>query len=287
MRVTGLPVIEIVHSADSPLNDPTCFLLQAWKDLWGSRVTAARLFRRKIAQNYRYSSLGLAWAFAPPAITAFLLTLSKGINHKMGAPSQVPPQFYAVFGLMLAQTFLETFNTQRAIFTQHRYEMSFNRAPMEGPLLAGIAENLFSLGIKFGILIVLFILFQTPLVTTLPLGLLGIGSIFLLGSGLGLLLAPLSALKIDVENAMSFFPWLLFVLTPIFVVATPGTGLAQIYRYNPFTWAFNAIRAFTYGDPAGYWMPLTLTIAVSFCLLPLSWLFCRIARPYVMERFLK
>ena len=281
------PAFEKVYSAESPLTDPARFLSDAWKDLMGARSTAVRLFRQKTAQRYRYSSLGLAWAFAPPAITAFLLTLTKGVPHAAGAPSQTPPQFYAVFGLMLAQTFLETFNTQRTIFSSHRYEMSFNRAPMEGPLLAGIADNLFSLSIRFGILIVLFILFRTSPAVTLPLGLLGIGSLFLLGSGLGLLLAPLSALKIDVENATSLFPWLLFVLTPIFVETKPGVGLSQIYRYNPFTWIFDATRAFTYGTPAGHGPALALSLSLSVCLLPLAWLFCRIARPYVVERFLK
>lgn len=275
-----------IYSAESPLLSQRKFLSQAWRDLVGSRETAVRLFRQYIAQRYRYSSLGLVWAFAPSAITALLLTLSKRSPSSSSTLDHVAPQFYAVFGLILAQTFLETFNTQRGIFSGHSYVLSRQRAPIEGFLLSGVADNLFNLGIKVCILVVMFLLFRVKPAFTLPLGLIGVGSIFMLGSGLGLMLAPLSALKRDIDNVMNFFPWVLFGLTPVFVEARPGSGLYQIYRFNPLTWIFEATRNYAYGSGSGFGRPLIIALVASGCLVPIAWLFCRIARPYVVERFL-
>lgn len=278
--------ITTTSSAESPLLNPRRFLAEAWGDLSRSRGTAIRLFRQSIAQRYRYSSLGLLWAFAPPVVTALVLTLSNRSSGAADLHAAVPPAFYAVFGLVLAQTFLETFGTQRALFNTHRYLLSRHRVPIEGLILTGLADSLFSLLIKLGILTALFLFYRIAPGPGLLLGLIGIGSIGLLGAGLGLLLAPLSALKRDLDNVMQFFPWVLFGLTPVFVAPRVGAALFQIYRYNPLTWLFDAVRACSYGHPTGYGTLLLFACCSAAILLPLSWLLCRIARAYVVERFL-
>ena len=201
--------------------------------------------------------------------------------------SGVPPQVYAVFGLVMAQTFLETLSTQRALFTTHRHLLSRHRTPIEGMMLAGLGENLFGLAIKMGVLAVVFLVFKITPAQTLPFGLAGMCGIFLLGSGVGLLLAPWNALSKDLDNAMGFFPWIFFMLTPIFVSLQPGSTLYKICRWNPLTWFFNATRAFTYGSATlrGDGLPL-LSLWGCILLLPVAWLLCRLARPYVIERFL-
>ncbi|BDI31150.1 hypothetical protein CCAX7_32010 [Capsulimonas corticalis] len=275
-----------VYSAESPLRRPRQFLRDAAADLLASRETARRWFQQTIAQRYRYSSLGLLWAVAPP-VAAALLTFGKRGLPLAHTGSSTPPQFYAVFGLMLAQTFLETFNTQRNLFSGNRHLLGRQKTATEGLILAGAADNAVGLGIKLAVLAIFAVIFHTPPTAALPLGLLGVAAVGVLGSGLGLLFAPASALKPDLDHIMTFFPWILFGLTPVFVQVPSSSGLHQIYRLNPLTSVFEAARAFTYGDPAGHGGALAASVVISVALFLFGALFCRVSRPFIVERFLK
>jgi len=185
---------------------------------------------------------------------------------------------------MMAQTFLETFYTQRTIFSANRALLKRQRGTVEALILAGLYDNLLGFGIKAAILAGFMIACHTT-VSTFVLGLLGIGIIFLLGSGLGLCLAPFSAIKADVDKILTFLPWLLFGLTPIFAPAASAPGLSRLYDANPFTWLFDAVRAVAFGHAQTSVSTLVLCM-VSLCLFPCAALTCRIARPHVVERFL-
>ena len=273
-----------VYSAESPLRYPNRFLRESAQDLISSSGFAHRLFRQMIAQRYRRSSLGLLWAFAPPIITTLLLALTR-----RGAPmtaTSIAPQLYAVFGLMMAQTFLETFFTQRTIFSANRTLIGRQRSTVEALILAGLYDGLFGLAIKTAILVCFMIAYRTAPASTLPLGLLGIGVVFLLGSGLGLCFAPVSAINTDIDKILAFLPWLLFGLTPVFAPAVAGSGLDRIYNANPFTWIFDAVRGLVFGHADGQLSTLAVFLLISICLFPAAALYCRIARPHVVERLL-
>ena len=279
-----------IYSGESPLSSPRTFLRQALRDLLDSRGAAVRLFQQSIAQKYRHSVLGLFWAFAPAALTAVILTVGKRGDVR---DSLVSPQLYAVFGLIMAQTFLESLTTQRMLFPTHRFLLNRHRAPVEGLILAGIMENLFGIAMKVALLAVVFLFFRTPPSVTLPLGLMAFFAIFLIGTTLGLLMAPWNALQKDLDNIMGIFPWAFVGLTPIFVQPQPGSELREVYQWNPFTHLFDATRFFVYGyghQAAGSGLEhlTALFIAFGLCLflLPIAWVLVRIARPYVVESFL-
>ena len=282
-----MPIAAKVYSAESQIRHPGQFVREASADLRASRGVAARLFRQSIAHRYRHSSLGLLWAFAPPLITALLLTFTRGRLPASQALALTPPAFYAVFGLMLAQTFLEALNTQRTIFSANRLLLGRQKATIESLILAGAADSAFGLGVKLIIVALFAALLHVPFALTFPLGLLGMAAVAVLGAALGLLIAPISALKPDMDYVMTFFPWILFALTPVFIQVAPGGALSRIYRFNPLAGIFDAVRAFTYGDPAGHGSTLLAAVLSSICLFLAAALFCRIARPYVAERFLK
>ncbi|MDX1931947.1 MAG: ABC transporter permease [Capsulimonadales bacterium] len=284
-----------IYHGGSALRYPRSFLRQAISDLLGSWQAALRLFGQSIAQKYRYSALGIFWAFAPAALTAVLLTVGKRADLTILRDGIVAPQVYAIFGLILGQTFLEAMATQRTLFLTHRYLLSRHQAPVEGLIIAGILENLFGLAMKVGLLALVFLQWKTIPSVTVPLGIFGMTVILLLGTTLGLLLAPWSALKRDLDNVMGVFPWAFMGLTPIFVPPQPDSPMAEIYRWNPFAYVFDATRFLTYGyghqpmpgvSGSGMMTILLGALAVCIVLLPAAWILCRVARPYIVESYL-
>jgi lipopolysaccharide transport system permease protein len=272
-----------VYTADSSLRHPRAFIAAGLRDLRQCWPTTKRFFSRSLAQRYRYSSLGIFWAFVPAIITA--LVLIAGQKSRLLTHSLVPPPFYGVFGLTLGQTFLDALNALRTVFTAHQQLLRRNNVPLEGLIASAVVEAGFNSVVRLAVLAAAFAFFGVRPLVTLPLALCGFIGTLLIGGGLGLILAPYSTLKRDIENVMIFLPWVLFATTPIFVAPAPNSLPAMMYRFNPLAWIFDSTRTLAYGEPGHRW-PALLSVPVGFAFLLLGWLLCRLWRPYVVERAL-
>lgn len=275
-----------INSARSQLFSTKAFLTGAWLDLRSTMGFSKRLFWQNIAQRYRYSSLGLFWAFVPSALIAILLTLGQRDGISILIAGKVPPQVYGIFGLVMAQTFLEALNIQRVSINQYIHLLVRQKIPLEGLMMAGLAESTFGFLMRLPVLIAILLVFNITPAVTFPLAFLGIALIIGLGSGLGLLLAPWNALSRDLENVMQFFPWFLFLVTPVFVVIQPGNWLYLLHRFNPLTYLFEGTRFLVYGVGTVNALALFLLLPLTVLLFLGGWFFCRLCLPYIIERSL-
>lgn len=272
----------------SRLARPWRFLNDWLQDLGRGLPIARRFFGISLNQRYRSSSLGLAWAFVPAVVTALALIVGqRSRTLGLGAvPGAVPMPFYGVFGLLMAQSFLESFQAFRVIFSRHRQLLLGRGLPIEGLLLAGLGEVGFAMVARQPVLICLFVFYGIePRWATLPLAGCGLLASVLLGAGLGLLLAPLAALRSDLDHVGQILPWVLFALTPVVVAPAAGSLLEQICRFNPLTWIFDGTRAAAYGGPGQAWVP-ALGLLAGLLVVAIGALFCRVCRPHVLERLL-
>lgn len=276
---------EIVYGGGSRLRNPRRFLEHWLGDLRACGPTARRLFLRHIAQQYRFSSLGLLWAFAPSALTALVL-IGGQRAHVVGQGGGVTAAFYGVFGLGLAQTFLEALNSTRRVFASHQQLLRRQNVPLDGLIVAGLLDVALNMLVRLAVIVIVFFVFSVPLaIATLPLAILGFLGVAALGAGLGLLIAPFSSLKRDFDNLFGILPWILFAVTPVFVPLPTESRFGRICQWNPLTRLFDGIRAAAYGgdgDPSAAIRGLVLGLVIMF----IGWMFCRIARPHVVERML-
>jgi lipopolysaccharide transport system permease protein len=275
-----------ITSAGSQLQNPGAFIRNALQDLQKSLGIAKQLFLQSVAQRYRYSTLGWFWAFIPSAVMAVVLTLGQRVKISGLTQGEVPPQVYGIFGLVMAQTFLETLNSTRVIFTRHCHLLTRQKVPIEGLALASLAESIFGLLVRLPVLIAIFIVFNMIPAVTAPLSLFGFATVIMIAAGLGLLLAPWNVLSRDLESMMQFFPWFLFAATPVFVAVKPGSWLYFVYLLNPLTYVFEATRGLAYGVSEVQGVVLILLLPGAAILLISSWMFCRLCLPYIVERSL-
>lgn len=152
---TGYPVI--IYSSRSQLLDRKAFLKDAWKDLTLAFPLAKRLFLQNIAQRYRYSSLGLFWAFVPSALIAILLTVGQRANIPGLSDGGFPPQVYGIFGVIMMQTFLESLINQRMFLSQYIHLLIRQKIPIESLILAGLGEAFFAFLMRIPVLIAVLI----------------------------------------------------------------------------------------------------------------------------------
>ena len=277
----------IAYSSESRLQHLGTFFQNWFHDLRAAGPTAHRFFKRSLTQRYRMSSLGVAWAFAPSVITAIVLIAGQRTSL-LGQSDQstVPSAFYGVFGLAVAQTFLEALNGLRVLFTNHQHMLRRKNVPLEGLILAAFIEIFFNTLIRLVVLTIVFFLFGVaPKLMTLPIAIGGLFGVMLIGGGLGLLIAPLNSLRSDIDQVIHLLPWMLFAVTPVFVAPSAGTILERIYQLNPLAWLFDSIRTTAYGA-SGSLYPALLGPFIGLFLIITGWFICRFCRPYIVERYL-
>ncbi len=273
-----------INSAASPLAHPERFVRAMWVDGKTSIRFAEKLFRQSIAQQYRYSSLGLLWAVLPSLAIAIGLSmnLNSGTTDSQGAVS-VPLQVHAVFGVLMMQTFIETLNAQRITFIKHQNLMQRQRFPFEAVAIAQIAESAFHMLVKLPLLALFLFFFEVPIGISSTLAIFGFGVMLTLGIGLGLSLAPMSRLNNDFDKVMVFLPWLLFLITPIFFRTSSGAALSGVYRLNPLAYLLDLTRYWAYGEGQPDWLAFGLLTIGALVLLVLGLVFCKVSAPRVAE----
>ena len=253
-------------------------------DLILSRELAWQLFLRDISAAYRQTFFGYFWAFIPPLALAMAFTLaakSKVINI---GHTDLPYAAYIVISTVLWQTFTESLKGPISAVEKSGALLAKINFPREALVLATVGETLFNLALKMVLIVGIFFWYGIYPSLGLLYAPIGIIAIILLGTMIGVLLAPLAILYKDVARALPFVLLLGMFVTPV-VFPLPKEGLfAQIVYWNPITPLLVTTRDWLTGSeahllPEFIWVSL---ITLGFFLV--AWLLLRLAMPYAIER---
>ncbi|GAX34307.1 ABC transporter permease [Nodularia sp. NIES-3585] len=284
MRKPNTISTRVIYTSESRIRHPLQLFREMGRDLLASRELAWRLLVRDISAQYRQSLFGVLWAFLPPIITAGGLLVARNAGAVNIGDTDIPYPAYVMFSMALWQTFVESLNSPIAAVNTAKPMLAKINFPKEAIILAKLGEVFFNFGIKLILILGLFIWFQIPVTWNLLLAPVALIHLVILGTGIGLLLAPIGALYGDIAKAIPLIvsPWLL--LTPV-IYPTPKEGLfATIVNLNPVTPLLVTTRDLaTSGlvtNPAGFWV----VSGLAFGLLLVAWVWYRLAIPFVVER---
>jgi lipopolysaccharide transport system permease protein len=254
------------------------------RDLWASRELAWRLMVRDISANYRQSFLGFAWALLPPVVLAAGFTLAGNANVINVASTELPYPAYVMFSMMLWQTFVESLNGPVQAVANAKQMLSRINFPRESIVLAKLGEVAFNFAVKLVLIVAIFLWYGIPVTGNALLAPLALVQLILLGTLLGLLLAPLGVLYQDVAQGLAVFTGLWLFLTPVvYPVPTAGT-FAAIVRLNPVTPVLVTVRELaTAGELSDPYRFLAVSAATWVGLL-VTWVTFRLAMPFAIER---
>ncbi|MEL6495209.1 MAG: ABC transporter permease [Cyanobacteria bacterium J06623_7] len=275
---------ETIYTPESKIKHPGSLLQLMWRDLLASRGLAWQLMVRDIKAQYRQSFLGVFWAFLPPIFLACGFTLAGQSNVIAIGETNIPYPAYVMFSTALWQTFVESLNGPVQAVIQAKPMLARVNFPREAIILSKLGEVGFNFGIKLILIIGLFIWFQVPLSGTVILAPVALLHLIMLGTLLGMLLAPLGILYQDISRGMTMITSLWLFITPV-VYPVPSAGtFATLVKLNPVTPLLVTIRelattgVLTQAD--NFW----LVSIIAFGGLLVTWTFFRLAMPYVIER---
>ncbi|WP_414527892.1 ABC transporter permease [Nodularia chucula] len=284
MRQRNTVSTKVIYTSESRIRHPLQLFREMGRDLLASRELAWRLLVRDISAQYRQSLFGVLWAFLPPIITAGGLLVARNAGAVNIGETAIPYPAYVMFSMALWQTFVESLSGPIAAVGAAKPMLAKINFPKEAIILAKLGEVFFNFGIKLILILGLFIWFQIPVTWSILLSPVALIHLVILGTGIGLLLAPIGALYGDIAKAIPLIvsPWLL--LTPV-IYPTPKEGLfATIVNLNPVTPLLVTTRDLaTSGlvtNPAGFWV----VSGLAFGVLLIAWVWYRLAIPFVVER---
>ena len=274
----------IVYTPESQMRYPQKLFRLMWRDLLASREIAWRLLVRDISAKYRQSFLGIFWAIIPPIVTAAGFTLAKSGGVINLGNTELPYPAYVMFSMTLWQTFVESLQGPVNAVTQAKALLARINFPREAVILAKLGEVFFNFGIKLVLIIGLFIWFKMPVTWSVILAPVALIHLVMLGTFFGLMLAPMGALYQDFSMGLTLATGFWLFLTPV-VYPVPNEGLfGTIVKLNPVTPLLVTTRELAttglVSNPQGFWLASIFALLGLF----LTWIFYRVAMPYVVER---
>lgn len=274
-----------VYSSESVVTRPSILLKELWRDLLSSRSLAWRLAVRDIRATYRQSFLGILWAFIIPLANALVWILLRSTGIVTVGHTDIPYPAYVFSGAMLWAIFTESLllPLQKTLLAKSLItKINFQR---EALILSGVFQAGFNAGIK-ALLILLgiaalgaFSLEWTTLVFPL-----GIVSLVLAGTSIGLLLTPIGVLYTDIGRGLSIVMQFAMYVTPV-VFPMPKEGwISVVISYNPVTPLIMTTRDWLTGNPTDFGYGFIWVNLAVLTILFVGLIVYRSAMPFLIER---
>ena len=173
-------------------------LRDIFHDLADGRELAWRQMVRDINAQYRQAYLGILWAFILPlANTLVWIFLSKAGVVNISTTS-VPYPLYVFIGTMLWAILMESINSPLQQVNTAKSMLAKLNFPREALILSGIYQTLFNASIKVALMLVMLIPYGINPGWSVLLFPIGIFSLVLVGTALGMLITPLGMLYSDI-----------------------------------------------------------------------------------------
>jgi homopolymeric O-antigen transport system permease protein len=273
-----------VYTPDSPLRAPRTLLRTVLTDARAARILAWRLFVRDISAQYRQTAIGYLWAALPTVFAALVWVALQSVGLLNVQTSDVPYVGFVLAGLVFWQLFVDALNAPLKMLSQNQSMLSRVNFPSEAIFASGIAQVLFSFAIKLVVLGIVLAAVDAPVKWTAPLVLLPAFALLLVGTCIGILLAPAGMLYQDIQQGLNVVIGPMLFLTPVLYSMANAGVLAKYVRYNPLTPMFEVMREFLFGGASTYLTEFWIVTAVALAVTLVGWLVFRLSLPMLIER---
>lgn len=277
-------VKKTIYTPESSIARPGAMLRDMFADLWNSRELSWRLAVRDVRGQYRQAVLGFLWAFILPLANTVTWIFINSVGVVKISETDLPYPIYVFSGTMLWAILMDAMNAPLQQVNMAKQMLSKLNFPRESLIVSGVYQTIFNALIKLVILMsVLFYMGFSPGWNLLYLP-LGVFSLILVGTSLGLLITPLGTLYTDIGRALPLLMQFLMYVTPV-VFPMPQDGwAATCLRFNPITPLILTTRDWITGVEPEYLGGFTVVTVAGGGLLLAVWGVYRLAMPILIER---
>lgn len=282
--MNSLPMRKTIYTPDSSLASPAKMLRDMFRDLAVGKELAWHLAVRDISAQYRQAFLGLLWAFILPLANtlAWIFLNSSGVVKI--SDTALPYPVYVFTGTMLWAIFMDALNAPLQQTTAAKAMLAKLNFPREALILSGLYQTFFNALIKISLLVLALVLAGINPGWNALLFPLGLFSLILVGTVLGLLITPVGLLYTDIGKGLPLLVQFLMYVTPV-VYPMPKDGwTALLLSVNPLTPLILTARDWLTGVTPEYLGYFCVVNLVALALFLVVWGVYRLAMPILIER---
>jgi lipopolysaccharide transport system permease protein len=273
-----------IYTPESSIRHPVEMLCGMFRDMFAGRELAWRLAVRDISAQYRQTALGLLWAFILPVANTFVWIFLSSSGIVAIRNTALPYPIYVFSGTMIWAIFMDAVNAPLQQTTASKQMLAKINFPREALIMSGIYQTIFNGAIKVVLLLTVLMLFKINPGWKLVFFPLGVLSLILAGTALGLLLTPVGILYTDIGKSLPLMMQFLMYLSPV-VYPVPSDGrVAYLINLNPITPLILTTRDWLTGFSPEYLTGFILISAFTVALLLAVWIIFRAAIPILIER---
>jgi lipopolysaccharide transport system permease protein len=259
-------------------------ILNMFQDLIAGRELAWQLTVRDIRAQYRQAALGLLWAFILPLAHTITWIFLNNSGIVAVHDTDLPYPVFVFTGTMIWAIFMDAVNAPLKQTTAAKQMLAKINFPREALVVSGIYQTLFNGAIKVSLIFCVLMFWGIHPNWFLCLFPLGIISLILAGTALGLLLTPVGMLYTDIGKSLPLLMQFLMYLTPV-VFPMPESGWAvKVIQINPITPLILTTRDWLTGFAPEYLGYFLFINAMILALLLIVWVVYRAAMPILIER---
>jgi lipopolysaccharide transport system permease protein len=279
-----VPLETHVYTAEAELRRPGRLVQHMLTDLLAARGVAAAMIRRNLAAQYRQSIAGFLLAFCPALVAAAWSTLVQHARIVDVESLGVPYPAFVLVSMMLWTTFVEALQGPIEGLNHELYVLARARIPAEAVILAKLGEVGFNFAVKSLLIAGGLVWYGVPVGASILLAPAAVACLVALGTGIGLILAPLNILYQDVSKALGALTTAWFFLTPV-LLPMPADGTAALFvNLNPVTPLLAAARELICLGGVDHPGAFAAAAGIALALLGIGWVFFRAALPVVIDR---
>ncbi len=253
-------------------------------DVINSNFIAKQLAKRDLKATYRQSLLGFFWAFMPIVMQSVVWIFISDSGIAQFQETAIPRPAFIIIGTTLWTVLLESINGPINSINSSKSIISKINFPKEALLLSGIYKLLFNAMLKMILIVFILFFFKLSPGITLVYFPLYLFIFILLGTAVGVLLAPIGLLYTDIGRAIPIVMQFLMYMTPVVFVAPTNGTFSKIFEYNPLSPLINSARNSLVGLSLDDPQILLYIIPISTIVLLLGLVVLRNSLPIIIEK---
>jgi homopolymeric O-antigen transport system permease protein len=230
-----------------------------------------QLVKVNVTHVYRRSFIGLSWLVLAPIISVLGWILLHGAGIFVPGETEIPYPAYVLLSTSIWSFFIGSFQVTSNVITNNTQILVTAKFPHEILVLESIVVHCIQFVVPFLVNVVVLMIYGVKFhwiaiifpITLLPL--------LLVGAGLGMIVALLRVVAVDISRFADHSLLFLMFITP--VIYSPNISLqwlADIVKYNPLTYLIGFSRDIL---TKGTFYEFNLYLITSFCCL-IFFIFC-------------
>ncbi|MGC1480695.1 MAG: ABC transporter permease, partial [Chthoniobacterales bacterium] len=274
--------------AESTVTSPGKFVREMWNDLRQSRQLAGMLAFRDLKAQYRQSFLGWFWLVIPPIAWTIGMTVLRRNNLADLGKTDIYYPAYVLIGMSMWQMFTAALRGPMNAMTMNKGILTKVRFPREAIILADLMKLSVEIVVYLLLIVGAFVWYQIPVSGWTLLFPFAYMVLVLLGTTVGLFLAPIGLLYRDIGSMLPYLIMAGLVITPV-LFPMPGPENDGIYaavvRANPVTPVLVTARELATSQPLTQFPQFLLVTVLTLGALVLAMALLRAATPQIVERW--